>query len=62
MFWELRTWKQSLLDKLDYGILDETEWHAFISAAEVDGCSAMAADMKNRMDHYEKAEGGRGAE
>ena len=56
MFWELRTWKQTLLNELNAGVLIEVAWQKFIKLAEENCCYAMAADMKNRLDHYEKAE------
>jgi len=53
-FWNLRSWKQLLMDKLNANVFDATEWGAFIYAAEENGYSAMAADMKNRLDHYKQ--------
>ena len=53
-FWNLRSWKQLLMDKLNANVFDATEWGAFIDAAEENGCTAMAADMKNKLDHYKQ--------
>ena len=53
-FWNLRSWKQLLMDKLNANVFDATEWGAFIDVAEENGYSAMAADMKNRLDHYKQ--------
>lgn len=53
-FWNLRSWKQLLMDKLNANVFDAIEWGAFIDAAEENGYTSMAADMKNRLDHYKQ--------
>ena len=51
-FWNLRSWKQLLMDKLNANVFDATEWGAFIDAAEENGYTAMAADMQKRFKYY----------
>ena len=53
-FWNLRSWKQLLMDKLNANVFDVVDWRVFIDAAEENGCTAMAADMKNRLDYYKQ--------
>lgn len=53
-FWNLRSWKQLLMDKLNANVFDAIEWGAFIGAAEENGYSAMAVDMKKRFEYYQQ--------
>ena len=54
MFYEILTWKTSLMARLNAGELNPVEWEAFIKTATDANCQSMAADMQNRLDHYTK--------
>jgi len=53
-FWNLRSWKQLLMDKLNANVFDIVDWRVFIDAAEENGYSAMAADMQKRFEYYQQ--------
>jgi len=52
-------WKRELMSKLDQNILREWDWNGVVETARQFGFRAMAADMENRLKHYqEQAERG----
>lgn len=57
----LVVWKRELMRKLDQNILREFDWKDFIETAWQFGYPAMAADMENRLKHYQE-QANRGAE
>lgn len=53
-------WKRELMSTLDQNILREWDWKNFVETARQFGYPAMAADMENRLKHYQ-AQAERGA-
>jgi hypothetical protein len=47
-------WKRELMSKLDQDYLCEWDWKDFVETARQFGYPAMAADMENRLKHYQK--------
>ena len=54
MFYEILTWKTSLMARLNVGVFRADEWQEFLEAARNEGCEAIAADMQARFDYYTK--------
>jgi len=47
-------WKRELMSELDQNRLREEDWKDFVETARQFGYPAMAADMENRLKHYQK--------
>jgi len=45
-------WKAQIIDLLNAGIFIESDWRAFLDAADLGGYDAIFWDMKARFDHY----------